>query len=665
MPFFLHIYILNQNHFYPVSRASVYSLLSPIVALLASLLVISACRQGSPVSHTFDSSKGVDFHEFSLAELGLKGVDDWEGDDYMVLEIRSSTAQRFLLGIDCASGLHEKRTHVLPGAWVRLCIPLEYYREKPKPAGDLAATVNKPQNGVGFQHIEGGTVGPLTGVRGLGIRYYTPLDDPTVEIRAFHLSNEPETPTYLEEIPYVDEFGQWAQGEFAGKVHSLDELKAVWEQEEANLQVQALPRSRFGGFLDRKVRGSGWFRVEKIDGRWWFVDPDGYLFLSISGGGPTAGGGGEASRAEGLEHMFAAYPPEVSEPASPGREARPRMMSFGEWNLHRRFGDDAAWRDRWADLTVRRMQAWGLNTGSPRPGSFPYLGHLRTRIETIYGIQDVYDPGYAATLDAAVRDQVSASANDPYLLGWFLQNEPSWLETEPRVCQLLLDDPTDRPVKQALVAWLASNGDTDETRTRFIHDTFRKHIATLSGCVRKYDPHHLLLGIRFGHSAVPHPAILQIVKDYSDVFAFNTYRIAPNREYLDAVSAAVDMPMIDGEFHFGTIDRGMAPGLVQVADQQERAVAFRYFAENGFSHPALIGIAWFQYTDQGLMGRRDGERYNIGLVDVTDQPYPITQGIRAAAENLYRVHAGLQAPFSTLPAGLQGNEDDLVSKSNQ
>ena len=78
-----------------------------------------------------------------------------------------------------------------------------------------------------------------------------------------------------------------------------------------------------------------------------------------------------------------------------------------------------------------------------------------------------------------------------------------------------------------------------------------------------------------------------------------------------------------------------------------------------------MGIAWFQYTDQGLMGRRDGERYNIGLVDVTDQPYAITKGIRAASENLYKVHAGLQAPFSTRPAGLQGNEDDLNSKSNQ
>lgn len=633
--------------------------------IILALSILCSCGK-TELKHRFDSTKDIDSYEFQIAKLGLGAIDNWEDYQYMVIEIKSSTAQRFLLGIDTDNGLHEKRTHVLPQAWVKLCIPLDYYREKPKPGSDLAATVNKPQNGVGFQHIEGGTVGPLTGVKGLSIKYYTPLDNPEIRIRSFKLTNEYETPSYLEDVPYVDEFGQWNLGEFEGKVHSMEELQAIWDKEEADIQAVALPRSRYGGFLEKNVGGTGFFRVQKIDGRWWFVDPDGYLFLSISGGGPTAGGGGDASRREGLEGMFAAYPPEIQTAAYPGAKtpANPRMMSFGEWNLHRRYGFDDDWRDGWADLTVKRMQAWGLNTGSPRANSFPYLGHLHLRVESIYGIQDVYADGFDEIVSESLA-YLQNSKNDPYLIGYFLQNEPSWLESEPRVCQLLLDDPTDRPIKSALKEYLAKNGDNDDTRTQFIHDTFRIWIGTLNKCVRKYDPNHLILGIRFGHSNVPHKNILQIVKDYSDVFAFNTYRLSPNMEYLDAVMAAVDMPMINGEFHFGTIDRGMAPGLVQVGTQEERANAFRYFAENGFSHPALVGIAWFQYTDQGLMGRGDGERYNIGLVDVTDQPYPIVKGIREASENLFKVHSGEQAPFCTKPAGLRGNEDDLISKSNQ
>jgi hypothetical protein len=631
------------------------------------LLVFSCSGDNSELKHRFDSAKEIDFHEFSLEDLGLGNIDNWDTYQFLVLEIRSSTAQRFLLGIDTDNGLHEKRTHVLPKAWVRLCIPLDYYREKPRPSNDLAATVNKPQNGVGFQHIEGGTVGPLTGVKGLGIKYYTPLDNPVIEIRSVKLTNSQVTPSYLGDQPFVDEFGQWNLSDFAGKVHSIDELQDEWKHEEELIDAKALPRSKYGGFLEKNLGGTGFFRVEKIDGRWWFVDPDGYLFLSLSGGSPIPGGGGDASRAAGLEGMFAAYPPSsiVSLPQGTQGQSAPRMMSFGEWNLHRRYGFEDGWKEKWAEMTIKRMQSWGLNTGSPRSDSFPYLGHLRTRIETIYGIQDVYDSKYEETMNSSVKAQVEGSRNDPYLIGYFLQNEPSWLEIEPRVCQLLLDDSNDRPIKTALKKYLEQNGDNDSTRTRFIHETFRKHIATLSGAVRKYDPNHLILGIRFGHSNVPHQDILKIVKDYSDVFAFNTYRLSPNKSYLDAVYAAVDMPMINGEFHFGTIDRGMAPGLVQVANQQERAVAFQYFAENGFAHPALVGIAWFQYTDQGLIGRRDGERYNIGIVDVTDRPYPIVSGIRAAAENIFLVHSGLQEPFSTRPKGLQGNEDDLTSKSNQ
>ena len=39
-------------------------------------------------------------------------------------------------------------------------------------------------------------------------------------------------------------------------------------------------RTRWGGIVAERVRASGYFRVEQIDGLWWFVDPDGGLFLS-------------------------------------------------------------------------------------------------------------------------------------------------------------------------------------------------------------------------------------------------------------------------------------------------------------------------------------------------------------------------------------------------
>ena len=37
--------------------------------------------------------------------------------------------------------------------------------------------------------------------------------------------------------------------------------------------------SKYGGRLDRRTKATGYFHVEKINGRWWAVDPEGYYFL--------------------------------------------------------------------------------------------------------------------------------------------------------------------------------------------------------------------------------------------------------------------------------------------------------------------------------------------------------------------------------------------------
>jgi len=39
--------------------------------------------------------------------------------------------------------------------------------------------------------------------------------------------------------------------------------------------------SRYGGWKARRVKATGFFRTEQVDGRWWLVDPEGYLFLSV------------------------------------------------------------------------------------------------------------------------------------------------------------------------------------------------------------------------------------------------------------------------------------------------------------------------------------------------------------------------------------------------
>jgi len=218
-----------------------------------------------------------------------------------------------------------------------------------------------------------------------------------------------------------------------------------------------------------------------------------------------------------------------------------------------------------------------------------------------------------------VRTTVEPYRENPWLLGYFTFNEPSFPGRETRLCDLILSGEK-RPIKKALQEHLAG-GDTPESRKQFIHNTFRIFITTVDRALERHDPNHLTLGIRFGQGA--ENEILELCKDVFDVFSFNCYDLYPREEMMDRFLAVTARPMFIGEYHFGTVDRGMAQSLWQVNSQEERGVAYRYYTEKAYAHPGLIGTSYFQWCDQDLTGRgNDGENYNCGLVDVTDRPYP-------------------------------------------
>ena len=125
---------------------------------------------------------------------------------------------------------------------------------------------------------------------------------------------------------------------------------------------------------------------------------------------------------------------------------------------------------------------------------------------------------------------------------------------------------------------------------------------------------------------------------------------------LDKVKDLIDRPLIIGEYHFGTVDRGYAQSLWQVESQEQRGVAYRYYTEHAYAHPSLIGTGYFQWADQDISGRFDGENYNCGLVDVTDRPY--REQVEAMAETakvLYDIHSGTALPYSRMPRNCRGH----------
>jgi hypothetical protein len=610
-------------------------------SILFTVGFFTAFAQASlPVQTTFTGAKSE--RTWPLAGLDANLPGDWTGCEFLVLEFKASSSQRFDLGLETPRGRYAKMIGPFAGVWVRASIPLRFYR---RPAGngvDLAATYNQPHDSY-WINIHSDGYGPLTNVTALTVAMDHPVGAPTLEIRSVTLATNDPGDAVLEGKPLVDEFGQNTHVEWPGKIHSLEELKKNWDAEAAALNDVPTKRDVYGGFLATHARATGFFRVEQDDGRWWFVDPAGHLFFSsgVNGVGVNA-----ATRVEGREDLFAALPPSNLAPAPTGARSGASGASFYTWNLQRRFGGD--WPDKWAGLTTRRMTAWGFNTMQnwgatnlfePR---VPYAFMLRgwQTANSIMGLPDVYAADFARRVDEIAARQLEPRKNDPLMLGYFIGNEPPWPGREGLLCDAILAAPPGE-TQQRLKSFLAG-GDTPQRRKEFVLAAFQHYVDAINTAVRQHDTNHLNLGIRFGGDL--HDDVIRAARGF-DVFSVNIYSYAPSRAMLDRIYSLAQRPVLIGEFHIGAPDRGLAPGLVQAMNQDQRAAGYRYYVEQCAAHPAVIGTHWFQWLDQPVTGRNDGENYNIGFVDVTDQPYSeMVAAAKLTHGRLFEIHSGTIPP---------------------
>lgn len=610
-------------------------------SVIPLIIFLSACSQkDEPFTVMFGDASPE--KKWGINELNRDLPSDWSGARYLTFDMNSSTPQRFDLKLYDAEGVRILSIHPFQGAWVRASVPLVHFQKMNTEGMDMAEIWKTPRPGywIGFTRA----VGPITDIDSLGVSMRMPVGSPTLEMKNFRLTMASED-SILGPVPLVDEFGQWIPGEWSGKAGSIGDLRSSWDQEENELNSFNNEISKYGGFTGKKYKPTGFFRVEKADEVWWFIDPDGYPFFSA--GSTCVTPSAESARINGREYIYAEMPP--PELKSQGRQGRGDQVSFYTWNLYRRFGED--WYSKWTDITVKRILSWGLNTvanwSDPNLGKtqrIPYVATLRGwGIETgTMGMPDIYEPGYREKVDSAAKYQCEPLRNDPYLIGYFIGNEVPWPEREQELVNEILSG-EETHMQKELRNYLAG-GDTPERRKAFVYDTYSKFLDVVNSAVKKHDPNHLNMGIRYGGSA---PDEIIMASKGFDVYSLNIYAYEPDQKVLQNIYTLTGLPIVIGEFHFGTPGRGMAPGLAQTSNYEERGVAYRYYVENAASHPALIGTHWFQWIDQPSTGRFDGENYNIGFLDVTDRPYPeMVDASRETFRRLYDVHSGKVPPVS-------------------
>ncbi|KMT66819.1 beta-galactosidase [Catenovulum maritimum] len=83
-------------------------------------------------------------------------------------------------------------------------------------------------------------------------------------------------------VGLIDEFGQNAKVDYPNKVKSDAHLKQMAAEELASLNAELMDdRTKFHGWKSGpRFAATGYFRTEKIEGKWALIDPEGYLYFS-------------------------------------------------------------------------------------------------------------------------------------------------------------------------------------------------------------------------------------------------------------------------------------------------------------------------------------------------------------------------------------------------
>ena len=447
-------------------------------------------------------------------------------------------------------------------------------------------------------------------------------------------------------FPFCDRYGQYCHEDWPGKIHSDADLAAARAAEaKALAEHGASPIAegdRFGGWAKGpQLAATGFFRTEKVAGKWWLVDPDGHLFFSHGIAGVRSG---DATAVAGRERFFAWLP-----------DAAAKDVSFQSVNLVRKYGADADGAIE-AGLTRRRLKAWGINTIGNwsdrrivRGAEIPYVDNFATRARPIKGLDlagkrmpDVFAPEFERNLAKAADAAAERSGRDPWCIGWFVDNELSWGTAGTSLAKAILAAPEDQPARQAFVAKLSDEGlsvaralASPETLCALTAFYAERYFSLVRAAIKRRAPHRLYLGCRFCSSR-ENAIVLTVAARHCDVVSGNIYRHDP-RAWAELPEGAEDKPYLIGEFHFGALDRGgLSAAVVPARDQRDVAACYRDYLAAARASARIVGAHWFLYRDQPLTGRKDGECYQCGFVDVADSPYPEkVEAARAVARTLY------------------------------
>jgi len=431
------------------------------------------------------------------------------------------------------------------------------------------------------------------------------------------------------------------------------------------------PYAAPGSGVKAATPATGFFQVEKDGERWWLVDPRGERFYAV-----------------GTDHV---------------NYTSHWCQKLGYAPYHRNCEKLYGSAEKWAETATARLRTWGFNLlGAGNTAEVRYQGLAHTLFisfgsqfsdfsalvekTTWTGFPNVFDPRWERYCGMRAQQACAANRGDPWLLGYFLDNELEWYGKTHKPDGIWIETmklPATHSGKQALVAHLKAGYATlaefntawkqqaaawndilklpeltppdDAARavqTAWLAQVAERYFGAAAAAIRKADPNHLVIGSRFAGDA-PEWA-WQACARHCDVVTFNHYpRIDFERGDLSDLAAVfekyyalVSKPMMITEWSFPALDSGLpcqhGAGM-RVDTQTQKAKCYEVMQHLLFRLPFMVGSDYFMWSDEPELGISDTfpEDSNYGLVNVDDKPYPELTAMAARLNPLaVRLHSG-------------------------
>ncbi len=248
-----------------------------------------------------------------------------------------------------------------------------------------------------------------------------------------------------------------------------------------------------------QLEPDGYFTLRQQAGRWWLITPSGNRFFTL-----------------GMNHIDPAtmrYPENI-----------------GAW--HQKYGGNTL---NWIrESVVPNLRKWGFNSvgwaqevtirNYPHSKGFtaqeyqaldmPYC-HLLPFTESHQWEQfsrhyDFYSSEWEEWCDYVARAHVAELSEDPNLIGYFYSDCPTWVHT--------------RPVNE----WRGSIFDPEKLESdagrHELSDLAHRYYKTTHDAIRRYDPHHLILGDRYEATEPIPMEVVNAALPYIDVMSFQDFK---------------------------------------------------------------------------------------------------------------------------------------------